>query len=183
VPDAAPATERGHRHVALVGAMGSGKTTVGVPLAAALNQRYVDNDEQLLRTTGLDAAHLAVRDGVDALHAAEAEAVLAALRAPEATVIGAAASTIVDPVVRRELAASAFVVWLRADAATLAVRTPQSPTRPFAGEDPARLVAEQARERDPLFAGAADLTVRTDDHDPAAIVAEIVAAREASERG
>ena len=107
---------------------------------------------------------------------------LEALRAPEPAVIGAAASTIVDPAVRRELAASAFVVWLRADAATLAARLPQSPTRPFAGEDPVRLVAGQARERDPLFAAAADLTVRTDDHEPAAIVTEIVAAREASER-
>ena len=56
MPDAAPAMHRGHRHVVLVGAMGSGKTTIGVPLAAALKQRYVDNDEQLLKMTGLDAA-------------------------------------------------------------------------------------------------------------------------------
>jgi shikimate kinase len=166
--------EHAARHAVLVGAMGSGKTTVGVKLAAALKRRFVDNDEQLQRMTGRTAAQLEARDGIDALHRAEAEAVLEALRSPDPAVIAAAASTIVDPVVRRDLAARAFVVWLRADARTLAARTPQSSTRPFANDDPVLLVAEQARERDPLFARTADLVVESGGETPDAVVLRIL---------
>ena len=96
------------------------------------------------------------------------------MRSPDPAVIAAAASTIVDPVVRRDLAARAFVVWLRADARTLAARTPQSSTRPFANDDPVLLVAEQARERDPLFARTADLVVESGGETPDAVVLRIL---------
>ena len=69
--------------------MGSGKTTIGIPLATALHCPFVDNDAQLFQRTGTTAAELAARGGVDALHAAEAEAVRAALAAPDPSVIAA----------------------------------------------------------------------------------------------
>jgi shikimate kinase len=156
--------------------MGSGKTTIGIPLAAALHRSFVDNDTQLFQRTGTTAAELAARDGVDALHAAEAEAVRAALAASDPSVIAAAASTITDPAVRRALRRDAFVVWVRANANTLAARLRGSGTRPFAGEDPRRLVAQQALERDPLFEPVADLAVESDRSAPAAAVARILEA-------
>ena len=176
MPDAAPGAERGRLdHVVLVGAMGSGKSTIGRSVAAALQRRFVDNDEQVLAATGMTAAELSDRDGIDALHDTEAVALLGALRAPAASVITAAASTIVDPAVRGALQQHAFVVWLRAAPATLAARMPQSPTRPFGGVDPSRLVAQQSRDRDPLFAQIADLTVESDDSTPAEVVQRVLA--------
>jgi shikimate kinase len=176
VPDAPSAAERGGpRLVVLVGAMGSGKTRIGRSVAAALARRFVDNDEQLLAVTGMTAAELSAREGIDALHDAEAGALLDALRAPGASVIAAAASTIVDPSVRRALRQDAFVVWLRAAAATLAARMPESATRPFARVDASQLVAQQSRERDPLFAQIADLTVESDDSTPEEVVMRILA--------
>ena len=174
MPDDPGAAKPRARHVVLVGAMGSGKTTIGVSLAAALSRPFVDNDAQLFVRTGASAADLAARDGIDALHAAESDAVLAALDVPDASVIAAAASTITDPAVRRVLAQRSFVVWLRADHAVLAARLPRSSTRPFAAEDPARLVTKQARERDPLFQEVADLAVRSDASSRDAVVAEIL---------
>jgi shikimate kinase len=156
--------------------MGSGKSTIGTRLAEALGQAFVDNDRSLEQRTGLTAAQLAARDGIDALHAAEAAALLAALHEPGGSVIAAAASTILDRDVRATLAREAFVVWLRADPATLAARLPQSSTRPFAGEDPARLVSSQARARDPLFAEVADVTVDTASAAPDRVVATVVSA-------
>lgn len=154
--------------------MGSGKTTIGTLLAAALRCPFVDNDAELRRVTGLTAAEFAARDGADALHAAEADAVLAALRAPGLSVIAAAASTITSPAVREALARSAFVVWIRTDPATLAARLPHSKTRPFSSEDPATLVARQARERDPLFEQAADLVEECHGRSPQEVVATIL---------
>jgi len=158
----------------LVGAMGSGKSTIGPPLAASLGRPFVDNDTQLFERTGATAAELAGREGGDALHAAEAEGLLAALDAPGAAVIAAAASTITEPAVRDALKRDAFVVWLRAAPAVLAARLPRSAARPFAAEEPASLVARQARERDPLFEQIADLTVESDHSPPDAVVADIL---------
>jgi shikimate kinase len=155
--------------------MGSGKSTIGRSVAAALERRFVDNDEQVLAATGMTAAELSERDGIDALHHAEAEALLDALRAPAASVIAAAASTIVDPSVRRALQQHAFVVWLRAAPTILAARMPRSPTRPFGRVDPARLVAQQSRDRDPLFAQIADLTVESDASTPDEVVKRVLA--------
>jgi shikimate kinase len=148
-------------HIVLVGAMGSGKTTIGQRVAAALARPFIDNDDELEQTTGLTAAELAARDGVEALHRAEAALVLGALRAPGESVIAAAASTIEDEDVRSALRRDAWVAWLRADAESLAARLPGSGTRPFAHEDPERLVREQARRRDRLFAEVADATLDT----------------------
>ena len=154
--------------------MGSGKTTIGSLLAAALRCAFVDNDIELRRVTGLTAAELAARDGAGALHAAEADAVLGALRAPGLSVIAAAASAITSPAVREALARDAFVVWIRTDPATLAARLPHSTTRPFSSEDPATLVARQARERDPLFEHAADLVEESHARSPEEVVATIL---------
>ena len=112
VPGARPAA----RHVVLIGAMGSGKSTVGAALASALGRPFLDNDAQLHAATGSTAAGIAARDGIDALHEQEARLVRTALGDGGGSVIAAAASTIADPAVREALAAGAFVVWLHADA-------------------------------------------------------------------
>jgi shikimate kinase len=174
VPDATGPETPPVRHIILVGAMGSGKTTIGMSLAQLLHRDFLDNDAQLLARTGMTAADLGARQGVDTLHDAESDALLAALRAPQPSVIAAAASTIVDPAARDALEHDAFVVWLRAGPAALAARMPRSQTRPFSSEDPARVVAQQARSRDPLFAEVADLVLETDRSTPGDVVATIV---------
>lgn len=158
--------------------MGSGKTTIGSRIAAGLGRPFVDNDEALARTAGMSAAELVARDGVGALHRAEAATVLDALQCAEPSVIAAAASTITDPSVRRKLSNRAWVVWLRAPAATLVARLGESATRPFRDRDPVRLVAEQSNERDSLFADVADMTVDTG----GAVVEEVVTSVLASAR-
>jgi shikimate kinase len=168
-------------HVVLVGAMGAGKTTIGTRVAAALGRSFVDNDVALERSRGSSASELAAREGVEALHRAEAAILLDALEQPDAAVIAAAASTITDPDVRGALARRAWVVWLRADAESLVARLPGSRARPFLDDDPAHLVEEQSRERDRLFAGAADETVDTSRAAVDDVVAKVVAS--AGERG
>jgi len=161
--------------------MGSGKTTIGRRVAKALGRPFVDNDELLQRVAGASAAEIAARDGLEVLHDLEAVTLLDALSAVDASVIAAAASTITDTRVRRALPSAGLVVWLRADPATLAARLPDSTTRPFRHDDPARLVAEQSRERDVLFAEAAALALDTGSAEVADVVARVLAS--ADERG
>jgi shikimate kinase len=161
----------GPTHLVIVGLMGSGKTTVGTALARRLGLPHRDSDADLLARTGRSARAIAAAEGVEALHELELQHLLDALRVPEPSVISAAAS-LVDAVTAREAltAPAAFVVWLRIDPATAAIRARRSRHRP--GHE--SLTAQAAR-RDPLFAAIADLVEDATD-DPGAIV-ERVAAR------
>jgi shikimate kinase len=163
------------RHVVLIGAMGSGKTTIGRRVAAAIDRPFVDNDDMLEERVGMSAAEFAKRDGIDALHRVEAEVLLAALRAPGASVVAAAASTIEVAKVRDALPRTAWVAWVHADPDVLIERLP-SATRPLADHDPARLVAEQSRVRDPLFAAVADASFETGNDTVEAVVDRVVSA-------
>jgi shikimate kinase len=159
------ADDIGARHVVFVGAMGAGKTTIGRPVANALGRPFLDNDVLLEHATGESAAVLSERDGIDALHRAEATIVLEALARDKPAVITAAASTITDAGVRAALGARAWVAWLRADPSTLAARLPRSEDRPFRSADADRLVLDQAAERDALFAVVANATFETGGRD------------------
>jgi shikimate kinase len=149
------------RHVVLVGSMGSGKSTIGKRVAAALDRPFLDNDVLLEASAGMSAAEVEAREGVAALHHREAAVLLDAIRGTAPAVIAAAASTIEVDDVRAALRERAWVVWVRADVSTLAARLPGSPTRPFADRDPAALVREQAARRDPLFREVADVSFDT----------------------
>jgi shikimate kinase len=168
--DAAP------RHIVFVGAMGSGKTTIGRRVADALGRAFLDNDDLLERSVGTTAAAIATRDGIDALHRMEATTLLGALGAVSPAVIAAAASTIEEPAVRSAFRDRAWVAWLHADPATLVARMPGSSARPFAAADRARLVAEQAQRRDARFADVADAEFRTDLGRPDQVVSNVLAA-------
>ena len=161
-------TVRVPRHLVLVGLMGSGKTTVGLLVAGRLGRPYVDNDEELGRRVGLTAREFTAREGIEALHRAEADAFTAMLDRPEPSVLGAAASVIELPDVR-DLLARHFVVWLDADAEVLAARAATGSHRPDLE------ASELQRARAALYAEVADLridTTHTSPADAAALVAE-----------
>jgi shikimate kinase len=162
------------RHVVLVGPMGSGKSTIGSRVAAALGRPFLDNDALLEAAAGRSAADLERRDGIDAVHRLEVTVLLDALSLDPPAVIAAAASTIEAASVRAALADRAWVVRLRADHDTLTARFPGSPARPLSGVEPSTLVAEQSRRRDPLFAEIADATFDTDCSDVDATVEDVV---------
>ena len=69
--------------VALVGARGAGKTTVGRALAQALARDFVDLDDEVERLAGATVAEVLTSHGEDAFRALEARALLAVFdRAP-----------------------------------------------------------------------------------------------------
>lgn len=160
--------------IVLVGLMGVGKTTVGERLARLLGRAFLDCDADLQRRVGMTAAEYAEHNGLDALHAVEAEVLLDALTRddPSTAVITAAASTIDDPACRAALG-DAFVVWLCGDPEVLATRAATSRHRPL-DDDAVRQLREQAQRRSPLFAAAADVVVDTADKTPDEIAAALV---------
>jgi shikimate kinase len=160
-------------HVVLVGLMGSGKTTVGAALAAAIGVPFRDSDSDIERETGMTARQLAARDGIDELHEREARHLLVALAQPGTTVIGAAASTLDDPVCRSRLRARRhLVVWLRASPAAIAARLRPDDHRPDLGADLDDVIRRQAIRRTTALREVADVTL--DATKPPAMLVETI---------
>jgi shikimate kinase len=167
----------GGRHIVLVGMMGSGKTVVGRALAARLGRPYLDNDDLVRERTGRDAATLLEEAGLSPLRTAEREALIDALGRETPAVVGAAAGTVLDPVVRDRLRNGARVVWLRGRPDTLAARIgddPRSAERPRHAADLDAWLRTQAAEREPLYRAVAMLTVDVDEASPEQL-ADVVA--------
>lgn len=165
------------RHVAVVGLMGSGKTTVGSRMAAMLGWPLRDSDVDIEAREGRTVRELRDELGTDAMHALEARQLLDALADPAPSVVCGAASIADDDACLAALRApSVFVVFLTVDPALGALRFRAGAHRPWYGDDPARFLAEQAAVRYPRLRSLQPLEIATDRLAPAEIVREAAAA-------
>jgi shikimate kinase len=143
-------------HVVLIGMMGSGKSTLGRALSTRLGISYLDSDEEILRTQGIDARQLAEQVGVPFLHKIEADILLSALGSDPPVVVTAAASVIEEPNCRDRLRHNALVCWIDVPIEVLAERVRVGPhRRPMS---PAEIENALAR-RSPLFADISAIRV------------------------
>jgi len=154
-------------HIVVIGAMGSGKTTVGERLAVALDRVFHDSDRSVESRTGRSGREIAETDSVDALHRLEKEVLLESVAHDDPAVIAAAASVIEDPEVREALA-GAFCVWVTADPRILAERSARGSHR-----RPVRQ-SEHLENRDRLFRDMADVVVDTGDRSVEESVASVL---------
>ena len=148
------------RHIVLLGLMGSGKTSIGLRVAERLGWPLIDGDVWLAeRSGGRTAAEVSDAEGIEALHAMEADVALDALAQPAPAVIGPAASTIENDRVRGALAGHG-IVWLKATPEYLARNAVKKDHRPLLdGGDPVALFERQLAVREPLVLPLASLVV------------------------
>jgi len=139
------------KHVALIGFMAAGKTTVGRHLARELGVAFVDSDAAIVERHG-SIAEIFRRSGETGFRALEYDIVRELLQAPPG-VLALGGGAVTHPPTRALLAAHALRVYLDMPAETLAARLRRSPTvRPLFGTAPtlARVRALLA-EREPLY--------------------------------
>ncbi|MFP5255999.1 MAG: shikimate kinase [Acidimicrobiia bacterium] len=180
------------RHVVLVGLMGSGKTTVGRRLAAALDRHFIDADEALEEITDRTVAAVFAEDGERGFRAIEADVLEELLEHHEPAVIASGGGVVLNGENRRRLQQpSVTTVWLHASPAFLASRAQAKPHRPLlAGDASPREVLERLHaERADLYREVADVVVdvepfhRAEDKPKRALaahIAELVLAHEAA---
>jgi shikimate kinase len=161
--------------VLLVGMMGAGKTTIGHALSRLIGWPYVDNDELVARATGKSTREVLEQDGERAMRRAESAALDIALTSGTPLIAGVAGGVVTDPLDLDRLRSGGFVVWLRADIATLSRRVKDS-DRPWLGGDPAAAMSALYANRMALYAAAADLVLDEQD-----TTAELLAERIAAE--
>ncbi len=171
---------RGKRNVFLVGPMGSGKTAVGKYLARLLDVPFYDSDAELERRTGVDIPYIFEKEGEAGFRERERET-LEALTATEPMVLATGGGAVLLPANRACLAERGFVVYLRTSVAQQAHRVRHARNRPLLNNvDPAAKLEQLMREREPLYAEIADITVSTDGRRVRSVAEEIIQALERS---
>jgi shikimate kinase/3-dehydroquinate synthase len=140
------------RHLALVGFMGAGKSTLVAPVAERLGRPGCDLD--------VDATRLIEAQGLEGFRTIEAAAVREALDRREPDVYALGGGAVATPEVREALAEAAFTVLLDVDVDAAWQRVAGS-DRPLAQDEAS--FRRLYRERQPLYREAADAVAGDED--------------------
>ena len=159
----------------LVGMMGSGKSSVGRPLANALGYRFVDADQLLEQSAGRSIPAIFASEGEEAFRALETQ-VLDAISPWQRLVVATGGGVVQRPVNWGYLR-QGVVIWLDAPEALLLRRLRDDPTpRPLlALPDPSERLRELLERRRPLYAQA-DLRLEQGEESAEAVAASLLEA-------
>lgn len=157
----------------VVGPPGAGKTTVGASVAAALGVAFLDTDAAVELAAGKTVFDVFVDDGEDAFRALERDAVAAALAGHDG-VLALGGGAIVDPATRAALAGHR-VVALQVGLSDAVKRVGLARDRPLLIDSPRARMSAMMKERAPLYAEVATLSVDTSGRTPDDIAEEVLA--------
>ena len=157
--------------VVLVGAPGSGKSTVGAMLAERLGVTFRDADAVIVERSGKSIAEIFTNDGEAAFRALEEEITAELLALPGVLSLGGGA--VLSASTRAALRGHR-VVWLRVRLTQSLRRVGLDTARPLLLGNVRGQLLKLLKERAPLYAEVATEVVDTDDTTPAEVVETIM---------
>lgn len=163
-----------------VGAPGSGKTTIGKRVAAALDVPFVDADHLIEERAGMTVSDIFVNQGEAAFRAMEEDVVEQALRDVDG-VLSLGGGAILSERTRARLAGHR-VVWLRVSLSDAARRVGMNTARPLLLGNVRAQLGTLLEARTPLYTEVATIVVDTDRRSARFVVDEVLA-RVRSEEG
>lgn len=163
------------KNIALIGFMGTGKTSVGKKLAQDLGYVFVDTDQEVERVTGLTVAGIFKKHGEIRFRSEESLALKRLLKA-EGQVIATGGGIVLKPENVELLKEKTFVVALTARPEVIYQRVEKRGTRPLLkGGDLMERITQLMEERKDAY-NFANLVVDTSELTPRAIADRIAQA-------
>jgi shikimate kinase len=148
-------------NLALIGFMGTGKTSVGRFVAELLDFQYLDTDEMIQSDTGRIISDIFKTDGEPAFRALE-EKVVAELASRAKTVIATGGGLPTNPTNLTSLKSHALVVCLWASPEKIWERVKNQSHRPLLHDtDPQKKIRELLAAREPFYKQA-DVLLNTE---------------------
>jgi shikimate kinase len=142
---------RHFHNVALVGFMGTGKSTIGHLLASMLNYRLVDTDVLIEQHVGKRIADIFTSEGEAQFREYERQAVTQ-LASEQGCVISTGGGVVVNPANMESLKEHSLVVCLWASPETILSRVGHQSHRPLLrGDDPLGKIRQLLGEREPFY--------------------------------
>ena len=157
--------------VAIVGYMGSGKTTLGRLLARALGREFVDLDRAIVKSAGRGIPEIFAERGEKHFSDLEHEALADALEGRSPSVIACGGGIVIRPD-NRALLRGVTTVFLKEDTDVLYRRT-RGPGRPLRAASREEFEQRYA-ERLPFYTEVADIEVGVDGRPPTKVAEEVL---------
>lgn len=158
-----------------VGFMGAGKTTIGRLYAQETRWNFIDTDALIEEKAGCSISEIFEKQGESAFRGLETE-VLQDIGRNSDTVVSCGGGIILNGINVEIMRKDGHVLYLRAQADTLAERLADANDRPLLQRGEGTLkerIADILSQRSGLYENAADIIIDTDGKTPEDIVAEI----------
>lgn len=150
------------KNIALIGYMGTGKTTIGKKLAKSLNLNMVDTDALIEEQQNRSIAQIFETDGEAGFRQLEGE-LLKVLVTKKDLLISTGGGIILDENNRQILKANTFLVSLTAKPESIYARVKDDTKRPLLqGGDPYHKIVTMMEERKPFYE-IGDIIIPTDE--------------------
>jgi shikimate kinase len=161
------------RRVVLIGAPGSGKSTVGAALAKVLALDFVDTDLLIEEREGKAITDIFVVDGEPHFRAVELETLKHVLTLNDVVISLGGGAPISDQAQQLINSSESTVIFLDVSLATAAPRVGFNRDRPLLLGNPRAQWQALSDKRRPIYEALADVSIKVDDMSVEAITSEI----------
>lgn len=161
------------KRVVLIGAPGSGKSTVGAALAKVLALDFIDTDQLIEEREGKTITDIFVVDGEPHFRAVELETLKQVLTLNDVVISLGGGAPISDQAQQLINSSESTVVFLDVSLATAAPRVGFNRDRPLLLGNPRAQWQALSDKRRPTYEALADVSIKVDDMSVEAITSEI----------
>lgn len=153
--------------------MGAGKTTIGRLLSGELRREFVDSDKFIEERCGANIPWIFDMEGESGFRDREEQAIdILTLR--DDIVLATGGGAVMRAENREHLRSRGVVVYLCTSVEQQIARTAKDKNRPLLQtENPAQVLQELFKKRDPLYREVAHIILQTDQRNPRWVVNEI----------
>jgi shikimate kinase len=161
-------------NIFLIGFMGAGKSTIARELQKRLNMNLVEMDARLVEEQGMSINDIFAQYGEEHFRDIESQLILT-IGDEGNTVVSCGGGVVLRPQNTEYMKKSGKVVYLKTSPETIFERVRYSTDRPILnGNMNVEYIAGLLEKRRPLYEGAADITVVTDNRSCEEISSEII---------